>query len=87
VDELIEHFKIGCNEKKISLHAFYYSRVPELLKGDSQRMKQVLHNILQNSLKFTYSKGQITIAVDYEAQTKLLMIKVSDTGIGIPKAD
>jgi len=51
-----------------------------------QRIKQVLLNLLQNALKFTY-KGNITVKVRYDADTKMIEISVTDTGIGINSND
>ncbi len=53
---------------------------------DEKRLKQVLHNILQNAIKFTL-RGKIMVVIDYERATSRLSIKVKDTGIGISDAD
>ena len=53
---------------------------------DEQRLKQVLLNLLSNSLKFTF-EGKIKVRVEYEFLTKLLKITVSDTGIGIKQEE
>lgn len=53
--------------------------VPSRVKGDPTRLKQVLVNLLGNSIKFT-SRGEVGLEVKDN-----LHIKVWDTGIGIPK--
>ena len=57
---------------------------------DPQRLKQVLINLLRNSVKFT-TRGVIKIsgAVEHcsESGKKILVLKVYDTGIGIKEAD
>jgi signal transduction histidine kinase/CheY-like chemotaxis protein/ligand-binding sensor domain-containing protein len=59
---------------------------PDLLVGDSVRLRQVLLNLLSNSLKFT-ERGTIRVAISAdtisEADCVLLCVAVSDTGIGI----
>lgn len=60
--------------------------MPEFVNTDEKRLKQVLHNILQNSIKFTL-RGKITVIIDYDPNICKLMIKVKDTGIGISDAD
>ena len=43
-------------------------------------------NLLQNAVKFTY-KGKIEARLDYDQQTKYLIGRVKDTGIGINEED
>lgn len=49
---------------------------------DESKFMQALNNLLSNSLKFTGDDGNITISI--EEQEKNILIKVQDTGIGIP---
>lgn len=60
------------------------SRVPTLIDVDSNRLRQVLLNLLANSAKFTQD-GVITLSVtlDSEEGSRSLYFAVSDTGIGI----
>lgn len=73
------------------------SRVPLGLKGDDKKLKQVLINILYNSIKFT-KKGEIFLKVelfdnkldknrysDFEENQISIHFAISDTGIGIQK--
>ena len=58
---------------------------PPLLIGDSQRLKQVLSNLMSNAIKFT-EKGMVRLATRVEsrsAQEVYLNISVLDTGIGL----
>ena len=52
------------------------------LRGDPARLQQVVWNLLSNAVKFTQPGGRIEVAVDEEDGQAL--IRVSDTGIGIP---
>jgi signal transduction histidine kinase/CheY-like chemotaxis protein len=59
--------------------------VPGKMYGDEGRLRQVLLNVLSNSMKYT-REGRITLAVSWEKigeDTLLLSIRVADTGIGI----
>ena len=65
-------------------------RVPPYVRGDAERFRQVLINLVGNSVKFT-DKGEIELSIDVdvsnnkeEDQKIKLHIKVRDTGIGIP---
>ena len=67
-------------------------RIPSLLEGDEQRLRQVLVNLLGNAIKFT-EKGQVFVKVqkliptpgeeDESPQTMRLHFAVHDSGIGI----
>jgi signal transduction histidine kinase len=53
---------------------------------DRQKVKQILLNLLSNSLKFTHHGG-VTISARRNAKEKTLELLVTDTGIGIASAD
>jgi signal transduction histidine kinase/CheY-like chemotaxis protein len=60
--------------------------IPDLLRGDPVRLRQILLNLLGNAVKFT-NEGGITVTVvpqEYSPQQVLLLFTVTDTGIGIP---
>lgn len=82
VTGLLDIFKVGAKEKKIALNFLCEDSVPLELIIDEQRIKQVLINLVQNSLKFTY-EGSIAVIIKYEASENMLKITVKDTGIGI----
>ncbi|MDP1858089.1 MAG: ATP-binding protein [Gemmatimonadaceae bacterium] len=53
-----------------------------MLRGDAERVSQILVNLLSNGVKFTPPGGRLVI--DCEAIGEEVLIRVSDTGIGIP---
>lgn len=57
---------------------------PVIVQGDSDKVKEILNNLIGNSLKFT-DRGSITISVKSEKDK--VNVYVTDTGIGIGKAD
>ena len=61
------------------------SKVPDTLIGDSQRLRQVLINLLGNAIKFT-QQGTVTLSINLlqlDATEARLLFAVTDTGIGI----
>jgi PAS domain S-box-containing protein len=57
-----------------------------IIKGDPERLEQVMDNLLNNAVKFTPRGGQITVRVQ-SRQPYEVQVEVTDTGIGIPSAD
>jgi len=53
-----------------------------LLRIDVDRTRQILFNLLSNAVKFTEPPGTVTLAAGFDQDS--LVIRVSDTGIGIP---
>ncbi|MBL6080427.1 PAS-domain containing protein [Belnapia sp. T18] len=69
----------------ITLGAALPQRLP-LLRADELRLRQVLLNLLANAVKFTPSGGSVTLGAEIAPEGDLVL-KVSDTGIGIAAAD
>lgn len=53
------------------------------LRGDQNRLVQVISNLISNAIKFTEDKGAITIDVGADFDPNILTIKIIDTGRGI----
>lgn len=68
-------------------HIYIKSNIADIdkniaIRTDTSRLKQVLNNLLSNSLKFTHTGG---IDFGYARKNNKIIITVSDTGIGIPQ--
>lgn len=73
------------NDKGVNLATFINRNVPDLVKGDAQRLRQVLHNLVDNAIKFS-SGGCISVEMwipDSHHQEVQLHCAVTDEGIGI----
>ncbi|MDY0051818.1 MAG: response regulator [Aliarcobacter sp.] len=77
-------FAFRCESKGIKFNLNLSSNLPKIIKADELRLRQILINLLGNSLKFTRN-GEVNLNI-YE-QNKKLFFEVKDTGIGIAKAD
>jgi two-component system, sensor histidine kinase len=85
LNETITTFENPASEKGLKLLSDLDSSIPEHLLGDSNRISQILINLISNAIKFTDS-GTITIKVEIRKNTEievLLLLSVIDTGIGV----
>ncbi len=88
VQDVVTLFEPGCQAKGLSLVLELDQRLPEQLRGDGKRIGQLLAQLLDNALKFTF-QGRITVAVTLLEQAGPALrigLAVTDTGIGIPAA-
>ncbi len=84
MDELVRLF-----EPQAAQHGlrFVYRRsgtLPELVRADEKRLRQILINLLANAVKFTRA-GQVTFSVDY--QREMARFEIEDTGPGLSEAE
>jgi signal transduction histidine kinase/DNA-binding response OmpR family regulator len=70
-------------EKKVEFKMEFGAQLPQAMYTDSQRLEQILKNLLSNAFKFT-EKGNVKINVSRHG-TDQIAFAVADTGIGIPK--
>ncbi|OFX82769.1 MAG: hypothetical protein A2X00_05910 [Bacteroidetes bacterium GWE2_32_14] len=80
-------FKPRTEDKGIELITKINSKVPDQLIGDPFRLRQVISNLIGNSIKFTFD-GKILVNIDLvKAQSgrATLQFDIEDTGIGIPQ--
>lgn len=74
------------DEKKLFIKTDIDPSVPPILKGDPTRLRQILLNLVSNSLKFT-EKGGVTISIKVQevqpGKKRRIYFGVTDTGIGI----
>ena len=77
-----------CNDKGLKWKCEYNNKDNDYFVGDNIKLKQVLINILGNSVKFTPEGGSVTFSVEpisrYDNKTALRFI-MKDTGIGMSK--
>jgi signal transduction histidine kinase/CheY-like chemotaxis protein len=82
-----ELFTTLAEDKELAFKTTIASDVPDKLIGDPFRIRQVISNLLGNSIKFT-PKGSVKLHVSLMEKYKnslSLLFSVEDTGIGIPK--
>jgi signal transduction histidine kinase/CheY-like chemotaxis protein len=88
VCEVVTQFGPQAAAKRLELAAYIDPALPEKLRGDGARIRQMLANLVSNAIKFTASGG-VGIEVRHETGDDrtghILSIAVSDTGAGIAK--
>ncbi|WP_227013949.1 GAF domain-containing sensor histidine kinase [Paenibacillus psychroresistens] len=87
VNYVLQTFTEESERKDLRLYAEFESGADTILIGDSNKIRQILSNLIGNSLKFT-EQGEIGVAVRMrlaDGDTVDLTIEVKDTGVGIPK--
>ncbi|MNH90169.1 Sensory/regulatory protein RpfC [compost metagenome] len=87
ISETLDVFQLKAKEKKLEVKTTISPSIPGILIGDSNRLKQVLMNVIGNAIKFTEHGGVSITVKDLEQGFGNVLIKftVSDTGIGIPQ--
>jgi heavy metal sensor kinase len=61
--------------------------MPLRVDGNSQHLRQVLYNLIDNALKFTPAGGRIVTELQQDASGQQAMFRIEDTGRGIPSED
>ena len=80
IEETVKELKIQADTKGLALLSQLEPGAKTLIKIDKDRMKQVLINIIGNSIKYT-PKGSVEVKV--KNKDKSLIITIKDTGIGM----
>ena len=84
VQDIALKYQLLAQQKLINLETSLNLKTP-LIYGDIAMMQRVLENLLDNGIRHTPSGGNITISVDINYSS--VIVKISDTGCGIPNED
>jgi len=77
--------KIGAKEKGLYFHYNINAQIPEVVHNDKRKVEQILLNILSNAVKFTNNGGIDFSVATKKAKENIIIFKIEDTGVGIPK--
>jgi len=78
--ELADMFELQAAEKGLKFHFDSVGNVPEVVRADEKRVRQILINLLGNAIKFT-RQGQVTLRLRYAREFATL--EIEDTGPGM----
>lgn len=82
--EIIALLRSRAEEKELTLSFEVAANVPEFVKGDAVRLRQVLLNLIANAIKFTH-EGGVTVSLRNETSNADIVLRfdITDTGIGV----
>ena len=81
VREVMWNWELVAEEQGVALRTELESPLP-IISADAGRLRQLFNNLLDNALRYTPPKGSVTVRGAVEENQ--LVLRVSDTGIGIP---
>ncbi|MDR2877669.1 MAG: PAS domain S-box protein [Chromatiales bacterium] len=85
VQEVYHSYRSKADDKSLELAYAIQCGVPQVLRGDAGRLRQLLVNLIDNAVKFT-QQGSVVLRVEVandEDERALLRFEVRDTGAGI----
>lgn len=88
VENVVETFQPSAKVRSLDLNCILDGSVPANVQGDENRVKQILHNLIGNAMKFT-KEGSVTIQVHadiHEGNQVKIVCRVIDTGVGINRS-
>ena len=87
VEDVLKMFALRADEKGLELLCDLPPTLPEMVRGDSARLRQIIVNLVSNAIKFT-DNGEVVLKAELESREQdelTIRFTVSDTGIGIPQ--
>ena len=85
LEEVLEAQYIHITKKGHQLKVSYDKSKEYWIEGDLSRIRQILHNILSNAIKYSPESGILSVVMRNEEDS--VIIEIADTGVGIPKED
>ncbi|MCG7575029.1 ATP-binding protein [Phaeobacter sp. CNT1-3] len=87
VERTAETLAIAARKANVLFQVYVEPDVPDCIKGDSLRLRQVLLNLLSNAIKFSKGTedqpGRVQLWVSIDERSEELRFRVVDTGIGM----
>ena len=86
LETTLKTLALKADEKGLELLCEVAAEVPEAVRGDASRLRQIVVNLVGNAIKFT-NEGEVVLrvkALESKGEERLLQFTVSDTGIGVP---
>ncbi|HKE00311.1 MAG TPA: response regulator [Planctomycetota bacterium] len=87
IEEATELFASRASQQRLELVCACANDLPDHVRGDPVRLKQILGNLVANAVKFT-PRGEVRVdarTIAARGESVVIEVAVTDTGIGIPK--
>lgn len=84
LDQIVSMFRVEAKNKGIEFNYQTLTHLPEIVRTDEKRLRQILINLISNAIKYT-REGTVEFSVRYRNQVAEFTIK--DTGVGISDED
>ena len=81
IEDVTELMAPRAQAKGIEVSALLAADLPQLIRGDAERLRQILLNLIGNAVKFTETGG---VGIRAEREGEAILVEVADTGPGIP---
>lgn len=89
LDELVQRavdmFQGIAEQRNVSLHV--KAPQPITIPGNRVHLREVIHNLVDNALKFTPEGGRVSLELSAASGSSQVQLRVCDTGMGIPAED
>ena len=83
VEDIIQELRHSYQEKQQQFTFTKGAHLPEAINVDPKLVRQAIHNLLTNAIKYTPEQGQVTVTLQREEND--IHFSVHDTGYGIPE--
>jgi heavy metal sensor kinase len=83
VSNLSADIEVLCQEKGLSFQLGHTENL--VVKGDEAKLRELFMNLLDNAIRYTPSRGAVSVSLRREGQ--MAVVAITDTGIGIPVGD
>lgn len=86
VRDLLAMFEPQADAKGLQVAFKTVGEIPSGVMIDKARVRQILFNLVGNAVKFT-EQGEIVVTAEYDADAQQLLVRVTDSGPGLSRAD
>ncbi len=85
VEQVTEALSLQATQKQIKMHVSIPEEGIPLIEADQALLTQALHNLVENAIKYTPSKGDVWVSANI--RNDFMVFEVRDTGIGVSPVD
>lgn len=85
IPAVVEHIAMrpANSERNLDVHIYVEPGMPRI-RADREKLMQIINNLVDNAFNYTLPGGKIDVSATMESNGKFVLIKVADTGVGIP---